>query len=108
MDISSSTVGNTVRLRVEGRVDALEGPKLSAEIARCMDSSSRDLTIDLMDVDFLDSSGLSVLVKSWREQTSHGRRLLLVLPTADRARRVFELTGFDTVFDIVEPDAVDR
>ena len=104
MDIVTSAVGETRRIQLNGRVDALEAGKLKAELDQHI-SDSTSILVDLTDVEFLDSSGLAVLVKCWRTQTSAGGTLSVVLPAAEVARRVFDLTGFDQVFDIVDPDA---
>ncbi len=103
MDIVTTAVGDTRRIQLNGRVDALEAGKLKTELEKHIDPGNKIL-VDLTDVEFLDSSGLAVLVKCWRTQTSEGGTLSVVLPAAEVARRVFDLTGFDQVFDIVDPD----
>ncbi len=108
MDMSSVTRDHHIRVRVSGRIDAAESPAFGAELQSHLDGGAVDITIDLGDVDYLDSSGLAVLVRSWRVQTARGRRFSIALPTDESARRIFSLTGFDAVFDIDERDTVEQ
>ena len=57
------------------------------------------LVLDLARVDFIDSTGLSVLLNALRRITRRGGQLVLVCanPTV---LRLFEITRLDTTFDI--------
>jgi anti-anti-sigma factor len=56
------------------------------------------LVIDCSALTFIDSTGLSVLEAASKKT---GKRLVLVaLP--DQCRRVFEITGLDQVFELVD------
>ena len=93
-------------LRFSGRIDAVESHRLD-DALQAHFSSSSNLLVDLRDVDYLDSSGLASLVRAWRTATSTGNQFRLLLPSNHDARRIFTLTGFDTVFDLVDPEAID-
>jgi anti-sigma B factor antagonist len=59
----------------------------------------RQIVVDLEGVDFLDSTGLGVLVGGLKRLRSHGGDLSLVCTQA-RILKVFEITGLTTVFAI--------
>jgi anti-sigma B factor antagonist len=59
------------------------------------------LFVDMEKVEFLDSSGLMVLVNSFRLAQSIGKKLILG-SVAPSVRMVFELTQLDKVIDILE------
>ena len=55
--------------------------------------------LDLTDVEFIDSTGLSVLLNALRRVTRAGGRIALVC-TNPTVLRLFEITKLDSTFDI--------
>ena len=84
---------------VRGEVDFGSAPRLrELLVATAMEGHHR-VVVDLRAVDFLDSTGLGVLVGALkRYRTLHGD-LHLVISTS-RIRSVFELTGLTNAFPI--------
>ena len=62
-----TTDGPTV-LRVTGALDLALAPKLQQLVERAVRHGDRVLVVDLTGVDFLASAGMSVLVRTHREQ----------------------------------------
>src|ERR1035441_8542666 len=56
------TVGDCAVLRVAGEVDVYTAPELRQQLIKLVDSGAWHVVADLAGVDFLDSSGLGVLV----------------------------------------------
>lgn len=84
---------------LRGEVDFGTAPKLrELLIATAMDGH-RHAVVDLRGVDFLDSTGLGVLVGALKRYRTLGGDLHLVISTS-RIRSVFELTGLTTAFPI--------
>jgi anti-sigma B factor antagonist len=63
------------------------------------------IVVDLAGVDFMDSSGLAVLISGLRRTNERQGALALVSPTPS-VRRVLSITGLDKVFPIY--DSVDQ
>ncbi len=57
------------------------------------------LVVDLTAVDFLDSTGLGVLVKALKRIREHDGRLAVVA-TSERIAKIFRITGLAKVFAI--------
>jgi anti-sigma B factor antagonist len=57
------------------------------------------VAIDFSEVSFLDSSGVSVIARVFKESQWLGGRLVLV-GLSDRIRLVLEMTGVDKLVDI--------
>ena len=56
-------------------------------------------------LEFIDASGLGAMVGALKRARERGGSILLVIPTPS-IKRVFEITGFDKVFDIFDkPEA---
>ena len=82
-------------LRLVGELD-LHGQAYAAEALRSRTASDSDLTLDLSDLGFIDSSGIRVLISAHKELSRHGRKLVLSAPRPT-VKRVFDLLGLDRV-----------
>jgi len=84
-----------------GRLDAVEAPALRQQLAAIFDAGAVTVVIDLVGVTFIDSAGLAALVRARRDAQSAGGDLVLIRPADEAALRVFRLTQFDEVFQMV-------
>ena len=79
-------------LRVEGELDIATAPSLDAELERAQDSAAERIVVDLDRVDFIDSTGLHVLVRHSFVASQNGGRLRLT-EGSEQVQRLFKLTG---------------
>ncbi len=91
-------------LSVKGEVDVYSAPRLREKLVELVSDGHRQIVADLEGVDFLDSTGLGVLVGGLKRLRSHDGDLTLVC-TQHRILKVFEITGLTKVFAI--HDSVD-
>jgi anti-sigma B factor antagonist len=99
LDVSAREEGGRVVVAAIGEVDVFTAPQLDAELSRLTADGRTDLVVDLSRVDFLDSTGLSVLVKALKRVREADGRLVVVV-TADRVAKVFRLTGLDQLIPL--------
>ena len=92
--------GTTV-LAVRGEVDVYTAPRLREKLVELVAQGKYRIVVDLEAVDFLDSTGLGVLVGGLKRLRSHDGDLGLVC-TQQRILKVFEITGLTKVFAIHE------
>lgn len=90
--------GRTV-VAATGEVDVYTAPALDEELTRLTDAGASSLVIDLSAVDFLDSTGLSVIVKALEAVRSCDGRLDVVV-TVERVAKVFRITGLDEMVSL--------
>lgn len=91
---------------VRGEIDLSTEALLREELPSTGQLSAHHLVIDLSDVQFLGSAGLSVLLEVQAAQQAAARHLALVVGTNHAVTRPFQVTGLDQVFDLhVELDA---
>jgi len=88
-------------LAVKGEVDVYTAPRLREKLVELVSHGSQHLVIDLEGVDFLDSTGLGVLVGGLKRLRSHDGDLSLVC-SQHRILKVFEITGLTKVFSIYD------
>ncbi len=86
-------------LDVAGEIDVYTSPKLRERLVSLVDGGVRTLVVDLDNVDFIDSTGLGVLVGVLKRIRATGGRMSLVCGQ-DGLLRVFKITGLEKVFDI--------
>ncbi len=86
---------------LRGEMDLDTAPQLTATLDAAIRESRGAFVIDLCDVTFLDSSGVSVLVRARAVLGREERALLIICPPGP-ARRIFELAGIDDLLEIVE------
>ncbi|MBV8981723.1 MAG: STAS domain-containing protein [Acidimicrobiia bacterium] len=88
-------------VEVYGELDMHTSPDLRDQLVALIDSGANDIVLDLSGLEFIDSTGLGVLVGILKRLVTRDGRLVLRSPRP-AARRVFEITGLDLVFDIVD------
>jgi anti-anti-sigma factor len=79
---------------VRGEVDVSAVESLTAALDAAIRDSEGAFVIDLCDVEFLDSSGLSVLLRARALLGREERPLAVVCPSGP-VRRLFELAGIE-------------
>ena len=101
MDLTLDTreVGGRTIVAVGGEIDVYTAPKLRDRITELVADGVYDLVIDMEAVEFLDSTGLGVLVGGLKKVRAHDGSLELVC-TQDRLLKIFRITGLAKVFAI--------
>ena len=89
--VSGEEAGGTVTLRPSGELDMATVPELEAAMQTARGRAS-GVVLDLSAVTFIDSTGVSFVMRAHNEATQVGFRLELV-PGPPVVQRVFELVG---------------
>ena len=96
MDTScESAAEGVIVLSVRGDVDAFSAPELKEQLFACLDCGDYRLIIDMTGSDFIDSTGLGVLVAGVKH--ARGREIAIV-SDAGSLRHIFGIVGLDKVF----------
>jgi stage II sporulation protein AA (anti-sigma F factor antagonist) len=88
---ASTDGGGGVVIGVTGELDAQSGAQLRTLLAQAFDRGPDEVVVDLREVSFIDSVGLSVLVTAHNRGESQGVPFSVRSPSAP-CRRVFEIT----------------
>jgi len=91
--------GKYTVLSVLGEVDVYTAPKFRERLIELVTEGKHQIVVDLDGVEFLDSTGLGVLVGGLKRLRSHDGDLVLVC-NQSRILKVFEITGLTKVFAI--------
>jgi anti-anti-sigma factor len=103
--VEESIDDHTQLVMVHGDVDL----KTAREFREALDDAAQDgkprLIVDMLEVPFMDSSGLAALMGAHKALRAH-TQLVVVCP--DNLRRLFEVTRLDALVSIVDslPEAL--
>ena len=104
MHIRFQTVRDTLTAELEGELDMLVADelreRLDAELAK---SAARKLVLDLSGVDFIDSSGLGVIVGRYRKLKPFGGSVS-ILGASMKLYRILELSGINKIMPVEKPE----
>jgi anti-sigma B factor antagonist len=99
LEFDGAALGAAPGLAVRGQVDPATAPALTERLDAEIRESVGSFVLDLSGVDFLDSTGLRVLLRA-RGMLGREDRALAVICPHGPVRRVFELSGLSTVFSL--------
>ncbi|MFZ0382210.1 MAG: STAS domain-containing protein [Solirubrobacteraceae bacterium] len=81
-----------VVLVLSGELDMISAPDLAITLEDVLAQPRARVMLDLNGLSFVDSAGVSVLIKAKQASTTHGHTLVLRRPT-EQLERVFALVG---------------
>lgn len=99
LEIQITDAGGYLMVRVVGDVDLESAPALTAVLKARI--GPRPIVLDLGGVEFMDSSGLGVLVGAHKETAAHGGALVLAA-ASPRVHKIFKVTKLHKVFALYE------
>ena len=101
MDLTLATreVDGKTIVAVGGEIDVYTAPKLRDKITELVGNGDYNLVIDMEKVDFLDSTGLGVLVGGLKKVRAHDGSMRLIC-NQERLLKIFRITGLAKVFAI--------
>jgi anti-sigma B factor antagonist len=89
--------GGILALAIRGELDLSTAPQLEQPLQGGLDEGEAPILIDLSACEFIDSTGIALIVKAWQrlESAGNGRRLA-VCSGNDQVQRLLELTGVES------------
>ncbi|MCI0685709.1 MAG: anti-sigma factor antagonist [Sporichthyaceae bacterium] len=99
LTLETRTLGDRTIVEVGGEIDVYTAPKLREQLVDLVNAGKYHLVVDMEAVEFLDSTGLGVLVGGLKRVRAHDGSLHLVC-TQERILKIFRITGLTKVFPI--------
>lgn len=99
LDLVNEELDGVRVISVSGEIHVTTAPEFSQALNDAIADGVRGLVVDMSGVEFIDSTGLSVLLNGLRRVTRADGRMALVIsnPTV---LRLFEITRLDSTFDL--------
>ena len=102
MNFETHKNGASITLKLkEKKLDSTVSPELKGEFLILCKPKLESLVVDLADVDFCDSSGLSALLIADRKMKEHGGKVKLI-NVHKKVSSILKISMLDRVFDIHE------
>lgn len=97
LEVSTRNINDYTVIKLRGEVDIYTAPSLRETIVDCVEKGRFKIAVDLDDVDFLDSTGLGVLVGGLKRVKPHEGELGIIC-NQDKILRIFKITGLTKIF----------
>ena len=88
--VQSERKGETHVIGLAGELDLGGAPRLEDELRRAEATDASSIVVDLQELEFIDSTGLRLLLMAAERSRDSGR--LTLIPGPPQVQRVFELT----------------
>jgi anti-anti-sigma factor len=83
-------------ISVRGELDLSTAPDLEGPLDQALESGEGSVLIDLSQCEFIDSTGIALIVRAWqRLDSGENGRALVICSQNDQVRRVLEITGLE-------------
>jgi anti-anti-sigma factor len=83
-------------ISVRGELDLSTAPELEGPLDRALENDGGSVLIDLSECEFIDSTGIALIVRAWQRLNSgEDGRALVLCSQNDQVRRVLEITGLE-------------
>ena len=99
LDVTVLDRGHVRVLALSGELDVAGAPRVAKAAGQALAEDRTDLLIDLCDVSFIDSMGLSVLLTIKKRLLVRGGRLRMACAPGDEAQTL-AVTRLDLEFDL--------
>ncbi|NGX31267.1 MAG: putative anti-sigma factor antagonist BtrV [Chlamydiae bacterium] len=100
MHIEEEKKKDYVIIKVSGRLDAINSPRFEKKMKEKLDEEKRKILLDFLDVEYLSSSGMRVLLSFTKKLDALGGKLV-VFNVDEDVLEVLKMAGFDRVIKIV-------
>jgi anti-sigma B factor antagonist len=100
-EMETAQRGDTVVVRVKGEFDLTCKHEFEFAVRGVMDQGFRSLVLDLSQLSFIDSTGLSYVLELWSQCRRKGSDYCVV-KAPDEVHQVFESTGLSRELPIVD------
>jgi anti-anti-sigma factor len=104
LELMIETEGTTVRLVLTGEFDIAGAARVEQELERIEREPPATIVLDLRELEFMDSTGLRVIVAADSRAREQARRLVIVRGS-DTVQRIIEMTRLHERLEIVDDPA---
>lgn len=95
-EVSASDLDGGIKvISVRGELDLSTASDFERPLEEALESGEGPVLVDLSECEFIDSTGIALIVRAWQRLDGSGGRGLLICSYNDQVRRVLEITGLE-------------
>lgn len=98
----SDDAGRVIAL--SGELDMANASTLATELEKAEETGAESILIDMSELEFIDSTGIAVIVAAHRRLNADAARLQLIRSEASEVCRVMDVTGLHRELPFVAPE----
>lgn len=104
LSIRTHRNGSTCTVALAGELDLANTDEFSDELGRAENGGGAPcrIVVDMTELEFIDSTGISILVAAHRRLNADDDRFLLIASQAMAVRRILTLTGLDEAIPLMD------
>lgn len=99
MEITNRKTDNAIIVELSGRIDAGSTESTEKYFNLLISENEQNIIVDCKNLDYINSSGLRILIMSLKKQVVNKKKLLLC-NLQKNIKEVFQFSGFTNLFDI--------
>jgi anti-sigma B factor antagonist len=99
IDTAREREARSDRIAIRGRITVANSGEISSALANALRNKPANLSVDLSEVPYIDTSGLATLLEAAGKAHKQGTRLTLN-SVQDQPRYLLEITHLNRLFDI--------
>ncbi len=104
MGFKAKIIGNTVIIRLEGDLDDCSSVKIKEKIDYLLFKKDiRNLVFDMLQVSFMDSAGIGLLIGRYKQIKQRGGSACLILED-NNIKRILKMSGVLNLFGFADSD----
>ncbi len=99
MEIKHEKTDKAHIIEIDGRLDALNNSKAESFFNQLTDQPDLSILVDCEQLDFINSSGLRIMIMSLKKMKAKGKTIVLC-NLQKNIKDVFKFSGFTNLFNI--------
>lgn len=99
MNIKELKQGTVTILQAQGKLDSMSSPELDRRMTSLIEGGTRQITVDLSEIDYVSSAGLRVFLSAAKRLKQAQGKLALASPSS-QVQQIFDIAGFATILPI--------
>lgn len=101
MEINSDIVDGKTVVSLAGQIDSTASKEFEENLVEIIDQGTHTMIIDFLNVKFISSAGLRVLLLAAKKVKPYGGKVILCNLAKD-VKEVFDISGFSSIFSIYD------
>lgn len=97
ININSKLDNEFWNVSIEGELDVSSADKLKDKLHKIVDEKMLDVKIDLANLEYIDSTGLGVMIGVLKKLRVNEKEIYILNPRSN-VKKIFTITGLDKIF----------